>query len=250
VKKYKLIKKFIGKYNQLLHSHPVKVLPYTLILALSCAFIGISSTRSQAQDNFLTNGGFEDWEPASDNVNQLLKKFGTELPGGEVPVAWTVGQSIRDGSDTPPETFSLFARDEEVKKEGLYSLRIEKNNNLYAMGASSRKQYWNPSPFELPPGKSYVLRGWIKGENLESSESSPGNVRVIIAKGPEGFFSAGTERRNVWAKLPEVGTFDDWTEFELRFDMKPEETACYLALELVKPLTGKIWLDGLVLTQE
>jgi len=246
----KFHEKIIGKDGNLRHSDMVKVFPYTIALAISCALLGTASPSLRASDNLLPNGGFEEWEPASEDISKLLTKYGTELPGGEVPVRWTIGQSIRDGSDSPPEVKSVFARDEEIVKEGLYSVRIEKNNNIYAMGAATRGSSWNPSPFEIEPGKSYVLRGWIRGENLESAQSSPGTFRGIIAKSPDGFFSAGTERRNVAVKLPEIGTFDDWTEFELRFEMKPEETACYFGFEFAKPLTGKIWLDGLTLTQE
>lgn len=141
----------------------------------------------------IENGGFEEWESATK------------------PKYWTI--EGREGSIT---------RDNLVKKEGNYSLKI---TNLANTEYNSALQICS-----IKPNTDYTLLGWIKGENIEIRPEGGEGAKLFMPLGAAKYY----------------GTFD-WKQIKIKFNSGSRTT-----LEISPYLhfsKGTVWFDGIALCE-
>jgi len=186
-----------------------------------------------AQENLLTNGGFEEWG------NPQLGPNAVNFENGEVPLGWI--SSIRPDDQSDPR--ALVAKDVSVKHGGEASVRLEPVEGVPFSIAMRGNKRWLPAPVAVEPGKKYVVRGWVKGENLVTVDPKRKVLRAVVSLGDGGdFFRQDNKNRYVPAFFGEEGT-SDWTPFQFEFETSPDEVTLWFAISFQG--TGKIWLDDL-----
>lgn len=217
------------------------------------ASVFLSSTLF-ASENLLPNGGFEEWIPQNSNMRDFMPRSFVrgETDDSDVPSQWIVSQITRLLPDGYTPEMAVFAKDETVKHSGTASIRVEKKDLETALSIGSRSDDgdWHPKPILVEPGRKYVIRGWVKADNIQVTDGTVGSLDLRLASAQNDFFSPGTERRAVSMPLPDQGGLADWTEVEVPFETKENEMALYFAISLSKGVTGTLWVDDFTLTEE
>ena len=187
-----------------------------------------------AQENLLTNGGFEEWRTTKLGPNAV------NFENGEVPLGWI--SSIRPDEQSDPR--ALVAKDVSVKHGGEASVRLEPVEGVPVSIAMRSNKTWHPAPVAVEAGKKYVVRGWVKGENLVTVDPKGKKVlRADVVLGDGGdFFRQNNTNRQVPKYFGEEGT-SDWTPFQFEFETSPDEVTLWFTIYFQG--TGKIWLDDL-----
>ena len=207
-----------------------------------------------ASDNLLLNGGFEEWIPQNSNMRDFMpRSFVTGVTeDSDVPSQWIVTQMGRVLPDGYTPEMATFAKDETEKHSGSTSLRVEKKDAETALSIGSRSDDgdWHPNPIAVEPGRRYMLRGWVKADNIQVTEGVTGYVDLRLASAQKDFFSPGTDRRAVSVKIPDQDGLSDWSQVEVPFETKENEMALYIAISLPKGVTGTLWVDDFTLTEE
>ena len=186
-----------------------------------------------AQDNLLSNGGFEEWG------NPTLGQFAVNFENGEVPRGWISDRRPDDQS----EPLALVAKDVSVKHGGEASVRLEPVEGVPVVIALRSNKTWHPAPVAVEPGKKHIVRGWVKGENLVAVDPKGKVLRAVVVLGDGGdFFAQDAKKRYVPGFFGEEGT-SDWIPFQFEFETSPDEVTLFFMIRFQG--TGKIWLDDL-----
>lgn len=232
--------------DHLITSTHLTVKPIVLLVAL--ATVSLLPTLHAA--DLLPNPGFELWETRLPGTQTTFDKANITEASAQSPENWAVSQEIRPG-DSPDRTRASFSQDTDTFHEGTSSLKITipDAGGEIVIGQRS-KATWHPMPFPIEPGKSYTLRGWIRTQDLQASTDPRGTASVRLADNEKSFFAANTTRRSKRAKLPDLFQATDWTPFELHFDASPDDTWCYITIDLPAEIQGTVWIDDLTLTPE
>jgi len=195
----------------------------SLALLLFIAILG----RLRAESNLANNGSFEDWSSARTTAADTLVP---ELLNNLIPTGFHAGM---EGAGVDQPSNVRIAQDPQVKHGGEFSIRIESSD-------SQLTSFIFLGPIPIEPLSRYLVRVWIKGEDIVSN-SKPGGAMLWVHTGPEGNFWQGKRS----PKFPELreGTFD-WTLFEFSFDSDPDANLLRLVLQL-RNATGKVWFDDL-----
>ena len=229
------------------HSTPITVKPIVILTALAAALLFPSTGRAE---NLLPNPGFELWETRLPSTQSTFDKANVDEASALSPENWAIGQESRPG-DSPDRTRASFSQDTETFHEGTSSLKITipDAGGKVVIGNRS-KSTWHPAPFPIEPGKSYTLRGWIRTQDIQASTDPHGTSSVRLADNEKSFFSGNTQRRSKRDKLPDLFQATDWTPFELHFTASPDDTWCYITIDLPAEIQGTVWIDDLTLTPE
>ena len=186
-----------------------------------------------AQENLLPNGGFEEWD------SPKLGPRAANFENGEVPRGWL--SDVRPEDEAAPRT--LVAKDALMRHGGEASVRLEAVEGVPVDLALRSDRSWHPAPVAVEPGKKYVVRGWVKGENLVTVDAQGKVLRAMVVLGDGGdFFGQDTKNRYVYGFIGEEGT-SDWTPFKFEFETSPGEVTLFFKFSFSG--TGKFWLDDL-----
>ena len=225
---------------------PVPIIPSSSFLqrqgkrflwAASVATLAAAPLSVATAENLLSNGGFEEWAPEP-KFGPNAAKYESDL----VPVGW-----IAD-STTKTAVRGLVAKDSTAKHSGAVSVRLEAQPGAPVVltprltGPSSDQ--WLPGPMTIAPGKKYLLRAWIKGENVVPAPSDPNLTLYAVVGGGGDFFGGQNNNRIVAKGCYQNGTWD-WTPLEVEFETSSSEVAVFVSFTAVA--SGKIWVDDIEL---
>ncbi len=188
----------------------------------------------------VANGGFETWEPLDQNAaNSDYIKSLKLIPENQGPKAWgPFSEDTRERHMT-----GTVAMDEEVRHSGLRSVRIENGLKTDICGVSYSTEQFAKTPEDprnIKPNRHYLLRWWVKGENVD------GNGPLLMMCGLSGKNGA-LKRADSYEQgvaLP-TGTFD-WQRRAFTFITDPEARWVVFSFQL-RWASGKIWYDDVEL---
>jgi hypothetical protein len=173
------------------------------------------------------NGGFEDWQPAPDDLRKSM-----DCP--QVPTRWTVQP------DEDRKSFSV-RRDAAEKHGGRSSVRLANTSTTTHLCLAQR--------IDAEPEYRYVVRLWFKGDHIDAYH--PKGVLAHLSassqsdKKDTGLWS-GVLRYSARAEPPNSGTFD-WHELVCTFDTPPDTRSILILVELRG--AGVVWVDDVRVTR-
>jgi len=184
------------------------------------------STGVRAQ-SIVSNGGFEDWEAAPDDLQKSL-----DCP--RVPTGWSV-QPAQDRKSCS------LRRDAADKRGGRLSVRLGNTNTKGGLSLAQR--------IDAEPEYRYVIRLWFKGDHIDAYHPKGVIVHVVASsqsdKHDTGLWS-GALRVSDKTAPPKSGTFD-WHELVGTFDTPLDTRSIMLLVELRG--AGVLWLDDVQVTR-
>jgi len=187
-------------------------LGHSLKIIMSYLALIASEISAQSESNIVVNGGFEQ-------------------TAGNKAAAWNI-------IDWSPRSNCICQVDRSVFHAGTQSFKI---TNM------DKTKCWLQQAIILKPNTDYVLRAWLKGENIESD--SGGCAAVWVFQGGWGWDNCIAKFDNF------IGTFD-WTDSNLfgnhsvtfRTGM---ETNCFLCPVLYGPNKGStVWFDDIIIEEQ
>lgn len=218
----------------------------TLLISASCV---VPLTAGHAESSILPNPNFESWEDLPPASQLTFERANVNADSERVPDGWIIFQ-VRTPEEAENRVKTTLSQDSEIKHSGSSSLKITISEPGGVIGITNRSGgVWNPVPLALTPGKSYVLRGWIRSEGVQSPSGKPAGVSLRLADNEKSFFSQETKRRFLQAKLPPLEEATEWTPFEVAFETEPNEAWGQSSIELPAGIQGTVWLDDLSLTE-
>ena len=210
---------------------------------LVCGGFLLSTTSSLAQDNFLPNPGFEDWAQSSGVSDRAFR-----LDHREAPAYWLASMSQNPPS-APDEMKPLLIRDVEIKHGGEASARIEIPDPTILGSMAIRPEAnsgWAPGPVPIEPGKKYIVRGWLRGEDVVANDKGDVVQMHVLVGGGDDFFGGANNNRHLINKIEwQDGT--EWFPFEFEFETADSEVAVFFSIGFC--CSGKFWIDDLEIVQ-
>jgi hypothetical protein len=203
-----------------------KVMGLSLLLSLVATY-GYAAAKPEIETgNLVTNGSFEKWQQLPAKIAQPAFK----MPDG-VPVGWKAYQSAYETKSNPDfKIKGAIFKDEKVKHNGKSSLRIE---NGLITDITEVHQI-----FPILKNTEYLVRVWVKGEDIVPNTKGGAGVIVWANFGPKKHF----QRRSFY-KIPKksTGTFG-WQLVEFTVDTDSKAEVMVVVVQL-RRATGKAWYD-------
>jgi hypothetical protein len=206
----------------------------SVLVALLCATLLPGAARAAADSPpaggaqcIVHNGGFEDWQPAADDLQKSM-----DCP--QVPTGWSV-------LPAPGRASRWLHSDAAVKHGGRFSVRLGNTDTKSGLSIAQR--------LDAEPEYRYIVRLWIKGEHIDAYH--PKGIIVHVAassqsdKHDAGLWS-GVLRHSDKIPSPHCGTFD-WHEMVCTFDTPVATRSLMLLVELRG--AGVVWLDDVRVTR-
>ena len=191
------------------------------------AVLMFSPTYLQAEDNLLANGNMETWQSVE------FRGFAPD-GNGMLPAGWTAKQ------DNPEEAGTgSITQDFDQKHEGGSSLRLENRSAEQSLTLIH-------DLIEVTPGQTYVLSGYIRGENISQPANKEQGILFFLNQGPEVEFAANSKTKLERSQF--YGGFD-WEFFEFPVTIEGEANRLRIAVQL-RRIEGVVWLDALKLTPQ
>ena len=220
-------------------SVPVPVLFRWLVRAAVGGLLLLpAGAAAGAPANLIENGGFEEWADLDPNTAGREDVRNLELsPPNRGPAGWTPLREILRGQE---RTASL-AMDERVKHSGARSVRIENRDrrDIALLHTSTERFAGRPADTRnVRPNRRYLLRWWVKGENVESSGAGP-LLMMYVTSEKEGKRTR-TDDYEKGVALPQ-GTFD-WQQRQFVFITDEHARSATFTLQL-RWSTGTVWYD-------
>ena len=211
--------------------HQQNIIAGTL-LAITCIF-NLKAAEPDSANNIVINGDMEAWEPVKPVThNRPVAKF----PENVCLERFDSGVEVPDNDTSLPMGVSI-APDRLQKHGGDCSAKIE-NTEQEQTGAIGLRQ------IPVEPNTKYLVRVWIKGEDIAVDRNPMNGVVVILKYGPEqDFWSSPLTAAKHF--IPEIRneTFP-WTKFEFTWDA-PEGIALLRVTLSLRKATGTVWFDDL-----
>lgn len=204
-----------------------KAMGLGLLLSLVATY-GSAAAKPEAETgNLVANSSFEEWQ-----VPEKIAQPAFEMPDG-VPVGWTAWQSAYETANNSNfEIKGAIFKDEQVKHNGKSSLRIE---NGLTTDITEVYQL-----FPVLKNTKYLVRFWVKGEDILPNTKDGVGVIVWATFGPKKHFWT---LQRAFHKIPKkrTGTFD-WQLVEFTVDTDSEAELMKVAVQL-RRAKGKAWYD-------
>lgn len=211
--------------------HQQNIIAGTL-LAITCVF-NLKAAAPDSANNIVINGDMEAWEPVKPNTsprpvakfpeNVCLERFDSNVEVPDNDTSLPVGVSI--------------APDRLQKHGGDCSAKIE-NTEQEQTGAIGLRQ------IPVEPNTKYLVRVWIKGEDIAVDKDPRHGAVVWVKYGPEqDFWQSPLTASKLFVPETRDGTFP-WTKFEFTFDT-PEGIALLRVTLQLRRATGTVWFDDL-----
>ncbi len=217
-------------------------------LCLSCAGM-MAACAAHAQGgapagprNIIVNGGFEDWAPLDPNTAQREDVRNIDLvPPNSGPVGWTPMRELTKGQART----ATIAMDETIKHSGARSVRI-KNGDMrditYVYYSTEPFASHPDDPHNIQPNRRYMVRWWVRGENVEPSGTGPIMMMNYMSQKDGKWYRTDTYELGV--PLP-TGAFD-WQQRQFVFIT--DEYAKWAAFTFqLRWTTGAVWYDDVEL---
>lgn len=213
-------------------------IPTLILSALAMMF---ATTAWAEGDNLIKNGGFEEWDsvekvwPAGRGASYGCSKRAPQLESNLAPKGWWVMENYLDA--TPPEDHCRLVKDDLIKYEGDFSVRLEVPAPQFSCGVGM-------NAFRIEPGgKNYTIRGYVRGDdiNLTKHLKAYPHLMVIVSFGTGSFWDNKVDK--VLPLTAQRGTFD-WTPFEVSIRAPENADLVMLQFQLCTA-SGKAWLDGI-----
>jgi hypothetical protein len=218
-----------------------------LVLAcwVVCAAWAGGATNATDRTNLVENGGFEVWSELAANVAHTESVLSLNLiPANSAPAGWMpVRERVKNQART-----ATIALDEAVKHGGARSVRIE-NRDMRDISlvqySTERFARHADDPHNIRPNRRYVVRWWVKGENVNPDGTGPIlMMHCLSEKDGKTYRTNGGEHG---VALPH-GTFD-WQCRQLVFIT--DEHAKWAAFTFqLRWTTGTVWYDDVELLDE
>jgi len=203
----------------------------TLLAAVLC--MSTWAAESVSADNIVVNGDMEVWEPVKTPThNRPVAK----LPENMTPDRFDASVDVPEDNTSLPVGVSI-APDRSNKHGGDRSAKIE-NSEPEQSGVLSLRE------IPVEPNTEYLVRVWIKGEDIAGDVKAKRGVAVWIKYGPkEDFWKSPLTGSKMFVPETPVGTFP-WTKFEFTFRTPDGIGLLRVSLQLRKA-TGTVWFDDL-----
>jgi len=214
-------------------------------MALSGGMSGRSAPAAAGQQNLVENGGFEAWtELAADKARAENVQSLNLIPSGFVPAGW---MPLREHVKNQTRTVTI-AMDDKVSHGGSRSVRIENRDMRdisYVMYSTERFARRADDPHNIRPNHRYVVRWWVKGENVNPDGTGP--ILMMHCMSEKNGKTYRTYSGEHGDALPK-GTFD-WQRRQLVFIT--DENARWAAFTFqLRWTTGTVWYDDVELCDE
>ena len=178
------------------------------------------SADAQAQ-SLVSNGGFEQWIPAPDNLRK-------SMDCRQVPADW----SVQPGQD---RVGCSLGNDVSVWRGGRFSVRLGNTNTKSGLSIAQR--------IDAEPEYRYVIRLWLKGDHIDAYHPK-GIVLHAVASSQsdknDSSLWAGALRTSDKIPASHCGTFD-WQQMVCAFDTPVGTRSLMLLVELRG--AGVLWDD-------
>jgi hypothetical protein len=187
-------------------------------------YADLSLVESQ---NLITNGGFEGWGPVAPS-----KRTPTALDGA--PLGWWIDKEALETGATPDfEIKATVARDAKIKHGGECAVRMtsELTTDIVSL-------VFPPVPVKA--NTAYMVRCWLKGENIVRNPVNSVGVGVWLSTGPAKDFWAH-QAHIVKSPTPNTGTFD-WTRYEFRLETPATAEMLKFTVQM-RRASGTVWVD-------
>lgn len=217
----------------------MKYIPTAILFALTLCLV--PGVRAEG-DSLIKNGGFEEWRPLEEvwptggSKPYGCAKRAPKLEDNLAPKAWWV-MEYYVGDEAPAEQCTLV-RDDLIKYEGQFSVRVESPSPVFTVGVGVH-------PFPIERGeKTYCIRGYVRGENIElqrHKKEEPHLALTINFGAGSTFWTEKTVK--VFSLTTQRGSFD-WTPFEFRVQSPATADTMMLRMALCTA-SGKAWFDAL-----
>lgn len=184
------------------------------------------------------NGDMEKWEDFS--AKEPNKE--PRVEGGQKPSGYWMSQSAYEAGKIPDFAVKgSIARDTQIKHGGEAAVRIEGGLPTDIVDISL-------PPFAVAPNTKYLVKVWIKGQNIALNKDDGTGAAVWVNTGPEkDFWTHQTSLLQQAAKKD--GDFD-WTPLEITVDTAADTGMMVILLQL-RRASGTVWFDDLeVVPQE
>jgi|GEM_PF-2110407 len=199
----------------------------TLLLPVAAQDQPQPQPQAAAPGNLATNGGFEEWVPASLPSDRPVPN----VVDARTPADFHVSL---EGVEKDAPVGVTIAEDTAIRHSGSSSIRIE--NTIPGQTGSVALR---AVPAE--PNTRYQIKIWIKGENIEGTR---GGVAVWVHHGPaDGFWSTVTSKRELKWPPERTGSFD-WHSLEFTVDTLENADRIRVILQL-RNAVGTVWFDDL-----
>ena len=214
---------------------------------LALLLILLAPLAARAQD-LLPNGGLEDWADATAVQESTRRENGVpDLKldtAAQWPRWWAFGwQAQERGAQCTGE----IARDETVRHGGKYSVRMTNRSASDITLLYYRPEVWIGHPDRLPikPNMRYLLRWWVKGQDVETGAGTALMLGFFLSQPP-----GGPEYRTNFGETGNLprGTFD-WQPRQVTFVTGPEAKWLGFSLQL-RGCKGTAWYDDAELIED
>jgi hypothetical protein len=179
--------------------------------------------------------GFEHWPPLSPERQRDAMVQNVVLTADHLaPQGWLPGREL----GKQKELTGKILPDTAVKHSGRYSARLENadTRDITVLQYSTERAEARGTPAILP-NRRYVVRWWVKGEQVENADAGPILMMNVISR------QDGRDYRTFSAEswpLPQ-GTFD-WQQRQLTFITDRNARSAIFSFQL-RWATGIVWYD-------
>jgi hypothetical protein len=208
------------------------ILPNTILLAAALCMSAWAAEPDSA-NNIAISGDLEVWVPfeVPTHSRPVVK-----LPENLTPERFDATVDV-PGDDNSLPVGVTIAPDRMHKHGGDIAARIE-NTDQEQTGVLSLRE------IPVEPNTEYLVRVWIKGEDIAGDLRSKRGAAVWVKYGPkEDFWKSPLTGSKMFMPENPAGTFP-WTKFEFKFSTPADIGLLRVSLQLRKA-TGTLWFDDL-----
>ena len=203
----------------------------------------LAGADGAAPVNLIANGGFEDWAPLDQNAANREDVRNVDLvPANTGPVGWVPMRELtKDQTRT-----ATITMDEAIKHSGARSVRIQNRDmkDIALVVYSTEAHVAKPEdPHNIQPARRYLLRWWVRGENVEPSGTGPLMMMNYSSQKDGKWYRTDTYELGV--PVP-TGTFD-WQQRQFVFITDGYAKSATFTFQL-RWTTGTIWYDDVELS--
>lgn len=206
---------------------------HLLLLFALCA--PVAAQNPPKHYNLLPNGGFETWQDLS--AEEKAKPENVAKDGSIATGYWFSSEAYERTQDPKFPIKVAIAKDDTTKHGDKSAVRI-------VNGATTDIGSVVLQPISIAPGFHYILRGWMKGDNIVKDEKTGLGVALWTNVGPKEDFW-GKMKNDLYPTNKKDGTFD-WTPFEVKFDVPATSNQVMFSLQL-RRASGTLWFDDVEL---
>jgi len=185
-----------------------------------------------APPNLIPNPGFERWTEWDPPTNPTDPK--PTVLGGRAPEGDFFSIEAYETKSTPGFPITVtYARDEDVKHGGDYSVKITNATPTDIGGL-------NVAPIAVYPNTTYKVKFWYRGDSIVPRPGDGAGVMFWINEGGATDFS---QNLLIVAHAPDqkTGTFD-WQPFEVTFTTAKTTGKVQICAQ-IRRATGSVWFD-------